>query len=354
MIRVAIVVAAVLGSLLPTVRVLGDESSARRVLEEAGLRKMGSYYVLPVETEVADKIEALDDLKKNLDDAVKAQKVYERQVAEQERQLRAAIEERRQVSTALSRTDHDKTVKNLAARLLELSDRIDLLTEAVNRANETKLGDSAVVKATDAYTQGILDLRQLVSTAQRDYERLNSDEGVKAALEDLRVASGRTTTLGPRKVFTRNVEKLDKLEAGVVTGEIELHSDGGVFWVDTVINGNVSARMVLDTGASFVSIPPSLAAQIGLKPTDLDQVLRMQTADGRTHEAHRMKLDSLRIGLFSAENVDCIVLPEEMFDAPPLLGGTFLSHFAYKINHASGLLTMAQVKSVEDEPKRNR
>ncbi len=46
-----------------------------------------------------------------------------------------------------------------------------------------------------------------------------------------------------------------------------------------------------------------------------------------------------------AENVECTVLPAEMADVTPLLGGTFLRHFNYSISPDAGILTLTRIES---------
>lgn len=52
-------------------------------------------------------------------------------------------------------------------------------------------------------------------------------------------------------------------------------------------------------------------------------------------------LKSVRLGPFTAENVECIISPER--NAPNLLGGTFLQNFVYHMDLANGQVRLSQI-----------
>ncbi len=76
----------------------------------------------------------------------------------------------------------------------------------------------------------------------------------------------------------------------------------------------------------------------------------MGVADGRTVEARRMVLDSVRLAEFTVRNVDCLVLPAEAKGAPALLGGSFLRHFVYQVDSTAKVLTMFRVDPTAKTP----
>ncbi len=55
--------------------------------------------------------------------------------------------------------------------------------------------------------------------------------------------------------------------------------------------------------------------------------------------------ESVRVGKFTVENVECAVMPAEAALAGPLLGQTFLKNFAYKIDRAKGKLVMTKLEA---------
>ena len=107
--------------------------------------------------------------------------------------------------------------------------------------------------------------------------------------------------------------------------------------------------MVLDSGASIVSLPYNLAmqCQIEVKPSDPNIVLEL--ADGSRIGGKLVTLDTVRVGKFVVENVECAVLGPEAYRAGPLLGMSFLEHFVFEINAQEGTLSMAKVEADGDD-----
>ncbi len=95
-------------------------------------------------------------------------------------------------------------------------------------------------------------------------------------------------------------------------------SKDGHYWVNGKINGH-SVRMVLDTGATDVSISEAEAKRLGLKYKDGER-LPYQTANG-TVIGYRILLNSVSIQGITENNISASVVPS---NHPILLGMSFL------------------------------
>ena len=62
-----------------------------------------------------------------------------------------------------------------------------------------------------------------------------------------------------------------------------------------------------------------------------------------------MTIPSVRVGKFTAENVECAVLGADAISAELLLGMSFLGNFKFEINAQKGTLTMVKVET--SDPK---
>jgi len=102
--------------------------------------------------------------------------------------------------------------------------------------------------------------------------------------------------------------------------------------------------MVLDSGASLVSLPHEIAEGLGLIPSNDTPVIQLQLADGKIVEAWLMEIKTMQLGPFKVEKVECAVLPKELVAAEPLLGATFLKHFVYKLDLQNKKIDMSRVK----------
>ncbi len=98
--------------------------------------------------------------------------------------------------------------------------------------------------------------------------------------------------------------------------------NGGHFFALGQINGK-SARMIVDTGATSVSISTSDAQRMGID-FKAGQMVQMSTANGVV-PGWLVKLDSVRVGDVLVQQVDGIVSSGNM--PYVLLGNSFLSHF---------------------------
>ena len=163
----------------------------------------------------------------------------------------------------------------------------------------------------EAYIQALIDLRALADSTAKSYEELAEDAEVKDALAALSKPSRPKVTLGPSRTHLANVKILEKAEAGILTETIQLRSDNGVFWVDVTLNGKVTIPMVFDTGAGILSLGEADADKVGLVPSPSDRTITLHVADGSSHEAKMMTLDSVRVGKFTVRNVECAVSSEE-------------------------------------------
>jgi aspartyl protease family protein len=97
---------------------------------------------------------------------------------------------------------------------------------------------------------------------------------------------------------------------------------GGHFFTQGQINGK-SVQLVVDTGASVVSLSAQEAQRVGLN-YQAGQMVQMGTANG-VIPAWRVKLASVRVGDVVVYDVDSVVSSGAM--PYVLLGNSFLAHF---------------------------
>lgn len=109
----------------------------------------------------------------------------------------------------------------------------------------------------------------------------------------------------------------------------------GQFIAAGTINEKSELRLLIDTGASAVSIPEKDAQRIGLDYERGAQT-SISTANG-VITVWRVKLASVKLGDVSLSNVDAVVIPG---DALPiaLLGMSFLERF--EMNRDGGTMTL--------------
>ena len=106
---------------------------------------------------------------------------------------------------------------------------------------------------------------------------------------------------------------------------VPLEPINGVYMVPGTINGVVSAKFLVDTGAAVVVIPAALVKSLTdsgfITQDDFLGERTFRVANGSAMQAQALRLRSLQVGNVVVENVEAGVFPD---NAPLLLGQSFL------------------------------
>jgi len=105
-------------------------------------------------------------------------------------------------------------------------------------------------------------------------------------------------------------------------GRIELPPDrGGQYHADVEIEGR-TVPMLVDTGATLISLTAADAQRLGLSPAPADYTANVLTANGQA-KAAPVTLREVRVGNLLVRNVAALVLPQGI-TGTSLLGMSFL------------------------------
>jgi aspartyl protease family protein len=249
-----------------------------------------------------------------------------------------------------------RTHNKLAAAVNAVHGRISLLNDRKEQSSEQDVQlrkESA--EAREAYIRLVGEMRELADRISREYADKAADPAVQAAIEQLNQATGGEYQLTPSRFFQESLRRLKRLEEAVLTDSIPLtRKVGNALYVMVVFNDKHTQEMIVDSGASMVSLPRETAAQLGVQPSDTDPTIILQLADGSTIRGTVVTVESIRVGKFTARNVKCTVLGPEATNALALLGMSFLGNFKFEIDAEAGTLEMTQVEIPGSEPARKR
>ncbi len=117
-----------------------------------------------------------------------------------------------------------------------------------------------------------------------------------------------------------------------------ISTNSGNFIVDTTINGKVKVKLMLDTGASLMSLSPEVCRKLGIKETSNLPAIQMQTANGISQNK-LIALDKVKIGDAEVDLVEASI-GKKMLGIGGLLGMSFLSNFRMEINHTESELIL--------------
>ncbi|MGB8276355.1 MAG: TIGR02281 family clan AA aspartic protease [Methylovirgula sp.] len=122
-------------------------------------------------------------------------------------------------------------------------------------------------------------------------------------------------------------------------GQMEIAPDrSGNYLTEAEIDGHL-IHMVVDTGATYVSLTNSDASAIGIRPAPMDYHYRTMTANG-TGVAAKVRIATLRLGQMEINDVEAFVMPPGVLGTS-LLGMSALSRLG-KVEISGGQLVLRQ------------
>ena len=197
------------------------------------------------------------------------------------------------------------------------------------------------------YAASVLAIRSDYRDLEQSVRESLSEKEIQTALKVMSTNFQTPSELTAEKILAALDKRLARIEQQIFSESIPLQvASNGSLFVNVVV-GTKTARMVVDSGASLVSLPAKTAAELEIKiPVDAPR-LSLVLADGRTIPARRVTLDKVRIGQFEAERVDAAVLDASATGSQPLLGMSYLGQFKFEINGPEKSLRMLRVAAEE-------
>lgn len=322
------------------------QADPKQALQTKGLELKGKYFVVKEENDLNKEIFELRKRKGALDKVIREQRSTERKISQAKAIIAQKEYELRKLQADVAKAATAVQQNRLIAEMNQARELIEKAVE-FKRENEEKI-QAARAEARQNYVEFVLQLGIRFDEVDKKYAGLTEDAEVKAAIDELN-AEIKKYELGPSSAYQSYKNLLDKDRGEILSADIEMRPEGNVNWVEVMINGKYTREMVLDSGAGLLSIPHDMAKELGLEPTDQHPTIRLRLADGKIVDGKLMVLDSVQVGQFKVKEVECAVLPESLIAAEPLLGGSYLKHFTYRIDSAKNKLRMVKIKGDEDE-----
>jgi len=127
--------------------------------------------------------------------------------------------------------------------------------------------------------------------------------------------------------------------------EIEAGRQGDHLFVNALLNGKVNAKLLIDTGASFVVLSPTITQGLNVSVEGAKSDVKMTLGDGSEVSGKLFKLESISIGEIKANDVQAVVISQknafEGFDG--VLGMSFLKLFKFEINLEKSKLVLQKL-----------
>ena len=318
---------------------------AESILGSNGLRRSGKSIQSTKVGELSRAMSALTRSRRELKLLNDQWKQAEEAVKRNRQQSTALTTQNANLSLRLARATNTTTNNQLVGLINANVARHRLLTEQLTKLREdanVKRGQLSTAEAN--YAQKVLEIRSELSKLENEVSTALTKKDVQTAIKVMGVNFGVDLAQTPGLILKSANRRLKKIEQEIFSESIPLRVQNRSMYVDVVVDGK-STQMVVDSGASLVSLPEKTAAKLSIVvPADAPE-LQLVTADGRSIMGRRVTLSKVRIGQFEAENVDAAVLSETPESAEPLLGMSFLGNFKFEIDIASKTLKMLRVQA---------
>ena len=323
------------------------EKAARDALDKLGVRVISTGLALEDEAKLSKGLRDLFAVRKKLIDATKQYN----QTEAQDQQLKDTITRLTQLNVQLNArligtkdiTTHNKLISALNGN----DSQIELVQGAREKlAKKISEARSAMNQARETYIQEVLDLRKMADTISNQYKTKAAEAKVRSAVADLNRATGKSYQLAHSSTFRASLRRLKVIEDTVLSEAIPLREEQfGTLLVSVVVDGKYTEEMIVDSGASSILLPAKTANKLGVEVKADAPLITLVMADGREIQGKRVVLAKVRVGKFTVENVEAVVLGANAVAAEPLLGMSFLGHFKFEVNSQQRKLTMVKVET---------
>ena len=334
-------------------------TTAKEALRRKGVWVTGNGLRLADEAQLSKGLRASTKKLKILQTALGNLAQAEQRLVENRQAIRQRVQLYAQLNDQLARLPAGKvaTGERVKAMINANVSKLKLLQETRKDLEQRRYAlQAAASEAREAYIQYVLDLRDTARDLETQYDQLVADPEVQAAIKKLNSDASKKVELTKSRNLKSSLGRLKELEKNVLTDSIPLHRDrGGTLTVSVVVNGKKATRMVVDSGASLISMPKKMADEYGIRAKQNDPAVKLKLADGGEVAGRLVRLQSVRVGPFTVNDVKCVILGEEAANAEPLLGMSFLGNFKFELNAQKSQLTLTEVKAgATGKRKRNR
>jgi clan AA aspartic protease (TIGR02281 family) len=158
---------------------------------------------------------------------------------------------------------------------------------------------------------------------------------------------------GSFQTYTKSIEHRGPRASGKY--RVPFVAEGSLMRVSAIVNGHLEVPFFIDTGASGVSLPASVASRLGISIGPNTQRITMQTANGQI-DLPLVRLDSVEVAGARVEGLMATLNPTMSIG---LLGGAFFNQFTYGVDPAANVITLernhtAIAPSLSEEHWRSR
>jgi aspartyl protease family protein len=320
-------------------------AKAAQILEQAGLQRSGKTIRPTNTTEVSRAITGTSRQRRELRLVAEQWQQAKQRAAVIRQELRRLDRQQGELNLQLARVAGVDTTANnrLVGTIEAIRSKMRTLADQTQLAKEDAAEKRVALNAAESeYAESIMAIRRDFNVVNEALEKSLTDGNVQIALRVMHQNHDTPKDLTAGQLLSVLDKRIEKIEQEIFSETIPLEVKSGSAYVNVVI-GNKTMRMVVDSGATLISLPSKTAAELGIKiPLDARE-LRLVMADGRSIPGRLVTLARVRVGQFEAEDVDAAVLDPVADGAEALLGMSYLGNFKFEIDTAEKSLKMLRV-----------
>ncbi|TWU05155.1 hypothetical protein CA54_58430 [Symmachiella macrocystis] len=325
------------------------ELTPQDVLAERDLIIIENQLVLREELEIKTSMKAIEELGNDISKAQKAQKSIQGKIGGVDKTVARLTGQMMKLNARMTKLGPNNVLGNnkIVAEMNSISGKRDIELKDKMKLNADL--EAARVKegqARGTYIENILQMQRLAERIDEKYRQLVDDPEVQRSL----AAFNRNLNDDQKFTFQRSTQleqhlaQLKTMATAVLSAVIPIRQGrGNSLYVDVTLNGDKTIPMVLDSGASLVCLPHKVAIAAGVESKDSDAKILLQIANGETIKGTAVTIPTMRVGKFTVQNVDAVIIGPEAPSAPTLLGMSFLRNFQFKIDPAANELKLISI-----------
>lgn len=319
-------------------------AKAEKILAEAGLRRSGKTLMATGAGDLNRTLTELSKQRKTIKQLVDTRQSTTEQLEVTRQQFRTLDAQNGELNLRLTRPLPAATNNQVVGMINANNVRLRQLDEQRGQLQEKLAGDRRAVNEAEAkYADQVLALRRDFVTLQKALESSLADSNLRIALKVLHVNFQTPETVDIATLLGALDRRIKQVESEIFSESIPLEVTAGGSAKVHVVVGETSLDMVLDSGAAVICLPAEAASQIGITVPADAPAMRLVLADGRTIPARGVVLPQVRIGQFTAQQVEAAVLDATAVNAEPLLGMSFLSQFRFEIDTSNRTLKLLRI-----------
>nr|WP_236696537.1 retropepsin-like aspartic protease [Rhodopirellula islandica] len=324
------------------------EAKAEKILQETGLRRSGKSLIANESADIARAMTALSKQRRELTLEQKELNGLLAQVQQINDQIRNLETQDGELNLQLARVAGNDVASNNRIVALINANRTRVGQFRSQRTKTQELANqqrSELNSKEAAYAESVFQIRKDLNTMRVSISEKLEDPKVKIAIQVMNANQGIPASISAEDILQTIELRLAKVEQEVFSESIPLEIErNGSLYVTVSVN-NQPVRMVVDSGATLVTLPAEIAKELQIEiPTDAP-LLRLVMANGDEISAKRVKLASVRVGQFEAKEVSCAILEPIASRADPMLGMSYLGEFKFEIDATQKSLSMLRVET---------